>query len=98
MIPHTILKHTCKPQPIIVLAALAGLVLAGCKSKEQGDGAPPPNPQVIQVADMNLITIDKNDVPKFPVVAAETVETASQLKVAFRLQKDLKPAVPPRRS
>jgi len=53
------------------LAVCLGL-LSGCKGakdKDQGEGAPPPS-QVIQVADMNLITIDKNDVPKFPVVPA----------------------------
>ena len=41
------------------MAASLGLVLSGCKGKDQGDAAPPQNQKVITVSDMNLITIDK---------------------------------------
>ena len=44
--------------PVIGMALAVSLLIGigGCKAKEQGDSAPPANPQVVQVADMNLIT------------------------------------------
>jgi cobalt-zinc-cadmium efflux system membrane fusion protein len=75
------------------LAASAGLLLSGCKPKEQGDGAPPPA-QVIQVNDMNLITIDKNDVAKFPLTQAEQVNSASELKATGTVFPDISREVP----
>lgn len=74
-------------------ALAAALALIGCKSKEQGDGAPPPA-KVVEVADMNQITIDKDDVAKFPVVAAGSVDTASQLKVTGTVFPDVSREVP----
>jgi membrane fusion protein, heavy metal efflux system len=104
MMPRIFLKPPRAPRPSIALAALAALVLpamvlpalvlAGCKGKEQGDGAPPPNPQVIQVADMNLITIDQKDVSKFPLAAAEQTESASALKVTGTVFPDVSREVP----
>jgi len=75
------------------LAAALGLVLSGCKAKDQGDGAPPPT-QVIPVADMNLITIDKDDVAKFPLVSAGQVETASELNATGTVFPDISREVP----
>ena len=49
------------------------------RQAQQGDGAPPPA-KVIEVPDMNLITIDNNDVSKFPLAAAEKVESADQIE------------------
>jgi len=51
---------------------------SGCKAKDNGDGAPPPA-KVVQVADMNLITIDQNDVAKFPLTSAGQIDSASEL-------------------
>jgi len=68
-------------------------VLSGCKAKDQGDGAPPP-PQVISVADMNLITIDKNDVAKFPLVEAGKVDSASELTATGTVFPDISREVP----
>lgn len=75
------------------LAASAGFLLSGCKAKEQGDGAPPPA-QVIQVNDMNLITIDKNDVAKFPLTQAGQVDTASELTATGTVFPDISREVP----
>jgi cobalt-zinc-cadmium efflux system membrane fusion protein len=76
------------------LALVASLsLLSGCKAKDQGDGAPPPA-QVIAVNDMNLITIDKNDVAKFPLFAAEKVETASELTATGTVFPDISREVP----
>ena len=73
------------------LVASASLLLSGCKAKEQGSGAPPPA-QVIQVNDMNLITIDKNDVPKFPLTPAGQVDSASKLNAWSTKQSALSAA------
>ncbi|HKF47058.1 MAG TPA: efflux RND transporter periplasmic adaptor subunit [Terracidiphilus sp.] len=82
-------------QPVVVFAAVlfALVSLAGCKGKQQDDGAPPPA-QVTQVADMNLITIDRNDVSKFPVVAADRIETASELSATGSVFPDVSREVP----
>ena len=58
----------------VVASALVCLSVAGCQSHDEGSPAPPPA-TVVQAADMNLITIDKNDVPKFPLVTADRIET-----------------------
>jgi cobalt-zinc-cadmium efflux system membrane fusion protein len=68
-------------------------MLSGCKNKDQGDGAPPPA-QVVQVRDMNLITIDKDDVAKFPLTTAGQVEAASDLKVTGSVFPDISREVP----
>ena len=76
----------------LLLAAFVCL-FSGCKEKVQGDGAPPPA-QVIPVNDMNLITIDKDDVAKFPVVAAGQVEMASELTATGTVFPDISREVP----
>jgi len=74
-------------------AASLGLALSGCKGGAEGDGAPPPA-KVIQVADMNLITIDSKDADKFQVVAAERIESASELKTTGSVFPDVSREVP----
>ena len=73
--------------------ALAALALSGCKSNQQGDPAPPPA-QGIQVSDMNLLTIDQNDVAKFPVVTADKIEEASDLNATGSVFPDVSREVP----
>jgi cobalt-zinc-cadmium efflux system membrane fusion protein len=75
------------------LAASGCLLIAGCKAKETGDSAPPPA-QVISVSDMSLLSIDKNDVAKFPLVAAEKVDSASQLTATGTVSPDISREVP----
>lgn len=77
----------------LALSVLASILVSGCKAKEQGDGAPPPA-QVVQVADMNLITIDKDDVPKFPLVQAGQIESASELTATATVFPDISREVP----
>jgi cobalt-zinc-cadmium efflux system membrane fusion protein len=93
MKPQTTLNRIAKSALLLAVAAIAGLALSGCKGKEQGDGAPPPA-QVVHVADMNLITIDKDDVAKFPLVAAGSFEAASELKVTGTVFPDVSREVP----
>jgi cobalt-zinc-cadmium efflux system membrane fusion protein len=88
------LKQWSKILPVLVLTALMGLALAGCKAKQEGDGAPPANPTVIQVADMNLIAIDPHDVAKFPLAAAGQIESASELNATGSVFPDVSREVP----
>jgi membrane fusion protein, heavy metal efflux system len=77
----------------IALLAAAGLAISGCKAQDEGDGAPPPA-KVVSVADMNLISIDKNDVAKFPLATAEKVESASELTTTGTVFPDISREVP----
>ena len=72
----------------LYLALIALLSLSGCKGKDESDGAPPPV-KVIQVADMNLVTIDANDVVKFLLTAATQIESASELTATGSVFPDI---------
>jgi membrane fusion protein, heavy metal efflux system len=76
---------------VLGLALLAAL--SGCGKKEQGSGAPPPA-RVIQVADMNLITIDSKDLPRFPLAEAGQIEAPVELKVTGSVNPDVSREVP----
>ena len=77
----------------ILPALLLVPVFSGCKSSPSGDGAPPPA-RVIQVPDMSLVTIDSNDVAKFPVVQAEKIELASELQATGSVFPDVSRELP----
>lgn len=77
----------------LLSAAALSAALAGCKSKDEGDGAPPPA-QVVQVSDMSLITIDSNDVPKFPLATVEQTQAASTLNATGAVFPDVAREVP----
>ncbi len=89
----SLLNPIRKTSIALALAALMGLAITGCKSKDEGDSAPPPA-KVIQVADMNLITIDANDAAKFPVTAAGQVESAAELNATGSVFPDVSREVP----
>jgi cobalt-zinc-cadmium efflux system membrane fusion protein len=88
------LKHLPGSSLALAVAAFFCVLLSGCKEKDKGDTAPPANPQVVQVNDMNLITIDKNDVPKFPVVSAEQIDAPSELTATGTVFPDIAREVP----
>ncbi len=94
MILHSLLRQFVRAALALVLVSCIATVLSGCKAKEQGDGAPPANPKVIQVADMNLITIDKDDVAKFPLAAAGQIDAASELTATATVFPDISREVP----
>jgi cobalt-zinc-cadmium efflux system membrane fusion protein len=77
----------------LVAGASLSVLLAGCHSKDEGNGAPPPT-QVIHVSDMNLITIDRNDVPKFPLAQAGAIEAPAELKATGTVFPDISREVP----
>jgi len=97
MISYSLLRHFPGYAFVRTLAALGLLgtlgMFSGCKAKETGEVAPPPA-QVIRVADMNLITIDKNDVGKFSIVKAEQVDSASELTATGTVFPDISREVP----
>jgi membrane fusion protein, heavy metal efflux system len=75
------------------VSAMIAISLAGCKSRDQGDGAPPPG-RVIEVPDMNLITIDENDLAKFPIVKATRTEAPTELTATGSIAPDISREVP----
>jgi cobalt-zinc-cadmium efflux system membrane fusion protein len=93
MITHFILRQTARNTSALALAALLSLTLSGCKGKDKGDGAPPPA-KVIQVADMNVVTIDPGDVAKFPLTSADKIESASELTATGTVFPDISREVP----
>jgi cobalt-zinc-cadmium efflux system membrane fusion protein len=93
MISHFILRQTARNTSALALAALLSLTLSGCKGKDKGDGAPPPA-KVIQVADMNVVTIDPGDVAKFPLTSADRIESASELTATGSVFPDISREVP----
>jgi membrane fusion protein, heavy metal efflux system len=78
---------------VFALAAWGLIGLAGCKKQDLGNGAPPPA-QVVQVPDMNLLTIDQNDLPRFPLITAERVELAPELNATGTVSPDVSREVP----
>jgi cobalt-zinc-cadmium efflux system membrane fusion protein len=89
----SLLKQFPNVSLALALAASASLLLSGCKPKQQGDGAPPPA-KVIQVADMNLLTIDDKDAAKFPLVGAGQIQSASELTATGAVFPDVSREVP----
>jgi cobalt-zinc-cadmium efflux system membrane fusion protein len=94
MISTSFLRLISKAALALALAIVLGLSFSGCKGKDQGDGAPPASPKVIQVADMNLITIDSNDVAKFPLASAGQIESASELTATGTVFPDIAREIP----
>jgi cobalt-zinc-cadmium efflux system membrane fusion protein len=80
---------------IRLAAALAtiGVLLSGCKKKELGSGDPPPT-RVVKAQDMSLITLDSKDAEKFKTVAAEKIESASELSATGSVFPDISREVP----
>jgi cobalt-zinc-cadmium efflux system membrane fusion protein len=78
---------------LLVGATALGLSVSGCKNKVDGDGAPPPT-KVIQVADMNLITVDPNDAPKFSITTAGLIESSSELTATGSVVPDISRELP----
>jgi cobalt-zinc-cadmium efflux system membrane fusion protein len=90
---HFLRSHIRGTLMLFALAIAVPAFLSGCKKKEKGDGAPPPA-QVIHVADMNQVTIDKNDVAKFPLIVAEKVDAPSELHATGSVAPDISREVP----
>jgi membrane fusion protein, heavy metal efflux system len=84
MISNTALK---------TLACIAGcLLLLGCEKKFDPAQGAPPSAQPTQTGDMSLVKVDKPD--QFPLVPAERIEAASELKVTGTVNPDISREVP----
>jgi len=77
----------------LALVAVFSFAFSGCKSKGEGSGAPP-QAQVIQVADMSLLTIDPKDAAKFPLTSATQIESAAELTATGSVFPDISREVP----
>jgi cobalt-zinc-cadmium efflux system membrane fusion protein len=78
---------------LALVASLSFIAVTGCKSGNEGNGAPP-QAQVIQVPDMNLLTIDQKDVAKFPLTEATQIESAAELTATGSVVPDIAREVP----
>lgn len=87
------LTHLATQLSALAIAAAIGLPVSACKSKEAVDGAPPPA-QVIEVPDMNLITIDQNDLGKFPLATVDQMQVPSELNATGSVFPDISREVP----
>jgi cobalt-zinc-cadmium efflux system membrane fusion protein len=93
IISNFLKKHPINSLTFALAVFSCLLALSGCKAKDEGSGAPPAA-QVIQVADMNLITIDAKDVAKFPLTAAGQIESSSELTATGSVFPDINREVP----
>src|SRR5579863_1967169 len=75
------------------LCAAIALILTGCRSKEEGNGDPPPA-KVVEVTNMTLIAIPAKDVAKFPVVKAGAMEAPAELNATGTVFPDVSREVP----
>ncbi len=76
-----------------IALATTSFAVSGCKSTEKGDGAPPPA-HVVQVQDMNLLTVDSKDAENFKTVAADKIESAGELNATGAVFPDVSRDVP----
>jgi len=83
-------EHLAARTIACAMAASFCLAFTSCKSAPQGDGAPPPA-KVIQVPDMNLITIAKDE---FSLAAAEKIVSADELSATGSVVPDISREVP----
>jgi membrane fusion protein, heavy metal efflux system len=75
------------------VAVMLPIFLSGCKHGPEGDSGPVPA-HVVQLEDMNLITIDSKDVDKYPVVTAQAFESAGELNATGSVMPDVSREVP----
>ena len=90
-------RKSLKPRAGIAAGFAIGasfcLAVTGCKSKDDGSGAPPPA-KVVEVSNMSLISIPAADAHKFPIVAASQIEASSELSATGTVFPDVSREVP----
>lgn len=74
------------------LGAVTGFLIAGCKGKQQTNEAP--TPKVVEVHDMNLVTVSDEDAKKFSLVPAQKFESYSELSATGSVSPDISREVP----
>jgi cobalt-zinc-cadmium efflux system membrane fusion protein len=83
--------YTKKYPAALISLTLGASLLAGCKSKVEGDGAPPPA-QVVTTGDMSLVSVDKPEL--FPLVEAESYDAQNELSVTGTVNPDVAREIP----
>ena len=68
------------------------LLLLGCEKKFDPAQGAPPAAQSTQTGDMSLVTVDKPS--QFPLVSADQIEAASELRVTGSVNPDIAREVP----
>ncbi len=68
-------------------------LLAGCKHDEHADTSPPPA-RVVEVSDMSLITLNSDDIAKFPLVQASQIEAPTEVNATGTVAPDISREVP----
>lgn len=81
------------PGTVVFPVLLLSCVLSGCKHDEHADTSPPPA-KVVEVSDMSLITLNSNDVSKFPIVRAGQIELPAQVNATGTVAPDISREVP----
>ncbi len=76
---------------ILLPLAASLLITTGCKSKDAGNGAPPPT-TVIEVPDMNLIKVDKPEL--FTLIVADKHDSATTFDATGSVLPDISREVP----
>lgn len=76
----------------MTVTACALIAGSGCKGNEGGNA--PSTPQVVPVPDMNLLTIDPKEAAKFPLVATEKVNVATEVNATGSVNPDVSREVP----
>ena len=84
-------SHAKKYSAALTSLALGATLLAGCKEKEHGDGAPPPA-EVVTKGDMSLFSVARPE--QFPLVTAESFEAPGELSVTGTVNPDVEREVP----
>jgi cobalt-zinc-cadmium efflux system membrane fusion protein len=83
---------TSKSLLIATGCVAASVFMVACDKKfNPADGAPPPA-EAVQTGDMSFVTVDKPD--RFPVISADQLEAAGELKVTGTVNPDIAREVP----
>ena len=83
--------YTKKYSAALIFMALGAALLSGCKSKEKGDGAPPPA-EVVTKGDMSLFSVARPEL--FPLVTAESFDARAELNVTGTVSPDVSREIP----
>jgi membrane fusion protein, heavy metal efflux system len=83
--------YTKKYSAALAFMALGAALLTGCKSKETGDGAPPPA-EVVTKGDMSLFSVARPEL--FPLVTAEPFDAPAELDVTGTVNPDVAREIP----
>ena len=77
---------------VVILSLFGCFSLSSCKKDSSAADGAPPTPTVVTTGDMSLVSVDKPN--QFSLVAAETHEASSELKVTGSVFPDISREIP----